>query len=80
MRIHLDSTSRTVLVRAAGTASDEIECRVWEGHTESGIAIQALIPRIAVHQSLDASQFEAELKEQRPPSAEPQAFPLRMIL
>jgi hypothetical protein len=80
MKLTIESTDRTVFVRASATARDEIECRIWEGHTETGIAVQVLIPRIAVHKTQDCSQFEAELREHKPPSAEMLAFPLRMVL
>ena len=80
MRIIIESTIRTVGIRPKGAFGGEIECRVWEGHTESGIAVQVLIPRIAVHKSQDASQFEAELQEQHAPSSDEMAFPLRMVL
>lgn len=73
MKVTLESTTK--IVKANG-----IDCRVWEGMTVSGIKVQALIPRIAVLASDDLSQFEAELKECKPPTAEAQAFPLRMIL
>ena len=59
-----------------------VDCRVWEGVSEGGVKVQCLIPRIAasIDQGGDLDQFERELKEQRAPSAEVQAFPLRMIL
>ena len=40
-----------------------VTCRVWEGETEKGIKISALIPRIAVATTQNTSQFEAELQE-----------------
>ena len=73
MKITIESTTR--IVNASG-----IDCRVWEGTTERGIKVQVLVPRIAALASEDLSQFEAELQEQRKPSADVQAFPLRMIL
>ena len=73
MKITIESTTKTV-------SASGVMCRVWEGETEKGIKIQALIPRIAVLADQDLSQFEAELQEQRPPSAEVQAFPERLIL
>lgn len=73
MKITIESTTR--IVNASG-----IDCRVWEGVTERGVKVQVLIPRIAAAIGEDLTQFEAELKEQRAPSAEVQAFPLRMIL
>lgn len=75
MTLTIASTDRIVEVN--GT-----ECRVWEGRTERGVKIQALIPRIAVQVGQDTSQFEAELKETHSPCSPgaAAAFPLRMIL
>lgn len=74
MKITLESTTAIV------TVNDGIQCRVWEGETASGIKVQALIPRIAAHKDSDLSEFERELKEQRPPSVDFASFPLRMII
>lgn len=73
MKLTIESTTK--LVNANG-----VDCRVWEGVTASGIKVQCLIARVAVADGQDVSQFEAELKQQRPPSAAVEAFPLRMIL
>lgn len=73
MKITIESTTR--IVNASG-----VDCRVWEGVTEHGIKVQALIPRVAALADQDLGQFEAELQEQRAPSAEVQAFPLRLVL
>jgi hypothetical protein len=80
MRITLESTSKIVeIVDLEHTTP--VQARVWEGTTGSGIRVIALIPRIAVKNGQDTAEFEAELKEQRPPSREAvEAFPLRMIL
>lgn len=72
MRVTIESTTRIV-------SADGIDCRVWEGQTEKGVKIQYLICRVAVLPGEDISQFEAELKELKPPSIV-QAFPLRLIL
>lgn len=75
MKLTIESTSKVVMV------NDRIPCRVWEGVSERGVRVVCLIPRIAVKNGQDQSQFEAELVEQRAPSAEDrEAFPLRMIL
>jgi hypothetical protein len=81
MKIIIESTTRTVFVKPSlhSASSANIECRVWEGATDSGIKVQCLIPRIAVASGQDLTQFEAELKEHRAP-ADVDAFPLRMIL
>jgi len=73
MKITIESTTKIVNVNG-------IDCRVWEGHTERGIPIHCFIPRIGVRKDQDASQFEAELVECKPPNAEVHAIPLRLIL
>jgi hypothetical protein len=79
MKITMESTARIVTIQAR-MFSDGIQCRVWEGVTERGIKVQCLVARIAVLSTDDTSQFEAELQEARPPSADVDAFPMRMIL
>lgn len=76
MKVTLESTTRIVEVNG-------ITARVWEGQTESGIAVIAIIPRIAVRAGENVAQFEAELQECRPPQdadAFLPAFPTRMVL
>lgn len=74
MKITLESTDRVVEVNG-------VSARVWEGRTERGIAVTAIIPRIAVKVGADASQFEAELKECAPlVSRMPDAWPSRFVL
>lgn len=78
MRVTLESTTRIIECSTGDGAT--FQARVWEGVTERGVKVQALIPRIAAHKDQDFTQFEAELKEQAAPSAEVCAFPLRLIL
>jgi hypothetical protein len=73
MKITLENTSKIVHV-------NNVPARVWEGKTESGIPCHAFITRIGVSRDEDSSQFEAELKETKAPSADVAAYPLRMIL
>ncbi len=73
MKIAIESTDKVVTLNG-------IECRIWEGFTESGIPMHAYIPRVAVQEGLDCSQFEVELQEKRKPSFAVEAIPLRMIL
>jgi hypothetical protein len=74
MKITIESTTKIVSL-------DGVQARVWEGHTESGIAVHCFITRIGVQRGLDTSQFERELEEQRPPSALIDAtYPARMVL
>jgi hypothetical protein len=79
MKITIESTTKLVTLKPI-MGSAGVECRVWEGATEAGIRVVAWIPRIAVADGQDVTQFEAELKEMRAPSAEAEAIPLRMIL
>lgn len=73
MKITIEST--TYLVEVNG-----LPARMWEGTTESGIAVQCLVTRIAALKTEDLTQFEAELKEQKQPTAVALAFPMRLIL
>lgn len=73
MKITIESTTK--IVKANG-----VDCRVWEGETERGVKVICLIPRIAVKEDQDTSQFEAELQEMRAPSIDAAVYPLRMIL
>jgi hypothetical protein len=58
-----------------------VPARIWEGHTDSGIEVHCFVTFIAAHEEADATQFRAELEEQRPPSAiVDQVYPLHMIL
>lgn len=78
MRIQIESTTK--IVKLVTERGDTLECRVWEGATESGVLVQCLIARIGAEKTQDLSQFEAELQECRPPSPDIQMFPLRLIL
>ena len=57
-----------------------VPARLWEGQTITGIPVHCFITRIAVRDNQDCSQFERELVEQRKPSVEVAAIPLRLIL
>ena len=73
MKITIESTAKIVELNG-------VPARIWEGHTESGIPIHCFVTRIAVHESHDPTQFQAELQENRKPTADIEAYPLRMIL
>lgn len=79
MKITLESTSEVTLV-SAGDKDSPIPARVWQGKTESGIAVFCLITRIAVLRTEDCDEFDAELIGQPAPVCDQRAFPLRMIL
>lgn len=79
MKITIESTTKIVKLISAG-GDGTIPARVWEGQTDSGIPVHCYITRIAVAREQDTSQFERELREQKAPSAEVEAIPLRLIL
>jgi hypothetical protein len=79
MTVTLHSTDRIVtLVTGAG----EIQARIWEGHTEQGVACHAFVTRIAVHKDLDASAFEKELREMHAPLSPglQGVYPARLVI
>ena len=78
MKITLESTTKIVTINTEGPK--DVQCRVWEGKTDSGIEVQCLIVRVAALKTDDLSQFEKELTECKAPSPDVQAFPLRMII
>lgn len=73
MKVILQNTTKIIDL-------DGIPVRVWEGETESGIKIHALITRIAVNKDDDCSEFEKELKEATAPSADVEMYPSKLIL
>lgn len=73
MKITAESTDKIVRING-------VPARVWEGTSERGVPCLLFVTRIAVREDRDAAEFEAELTEQRPPSAEAAAFPDWMIL
>ena len=77
MKVQLESTTKIVELVINGVT---VPARVWEGHTENGVACHAFITRIAVANQDNAEEFERDLQEQRQPTPEVQAIPLRMIL
>jgi hypothetical protein len=78
MKIEIESTTRLVELELPGGA--RVPARIWEGETESGIKVHAYITRIAVGEDQDCTQFDAELRDCRAPSAAVAAIPLRLIL
>lgn len=81
MKIIIESTDK--IVQLTSTAVGSIPARIWEGHTESGIQVHCYITRVAISEDEPADVkafFEKELQEQRKPSAEIAAIPLRLII
>jgi hypothetical protein len=80
MKITIKSTSKIVVLKAA-TLSDGVPARIWVGETESGIKVHCFVTRIAVAKNeLRVDEFEKELLEQIPPTAEIETIPGRLIL
>jgi len=74
LKVTIQNTSEVVMING-------IPARIWEGESESGIKVHCYITRIAVaEKETRLEDFERELEEQAPPSAELQIIPLRMIL
>lgn len=79
MRLILDST-------AAIHDVNGVPARMWEGTTESGVRVYALITRVAVRADAPTEElvrFERELRETPAPRPSAEAllvFPLRMLL
>lgn len=73
MRIEIESTEKIVQLNG-------VPARVWEGETESGISVHCFVTRISPQTHENIEQFEKELQEQKAPSPEVVAYPLRMIL
>ncbi len=76
MKICIVNTTQTTVING-------IPVRVWEGYTESGIKVVALVTRVAIDKDEPLEvieQFRKELEEQAPPSEDVAVFPLRMIL
>jgi hypothetical protein len=77
VRVTLESTTKIVRLIVDGR---EVPARIWEGHTEAGIACHAYITRIAVDPNDDAAEFQRELLEQRKPTPAIEAIPTRLII
>lgn len=75
MKVTLESTTKIVELNG-------VPARLWEGKTDTGIAVHAFITRIAVDKDEpDTQQFETELRECIPPSANvARSYPTSLIL
>lgn len=82
MEITIHNTSKIVklLQDDLPVQINTFPARIWEGKTQSGIAVHCYVTRIAVSNKDNTAEFERELQECVPPSSAVQAIPLRMIL
>lgn len=60
MKLQIEATDQL-------TTIDGVPVRYWRGFTEDGREVKVFIHRIAVHNDLDAADFDRELQEQLPP-------------
>ena len=67
MEIQLRSTN---VIKKLG----EVEMRIWEGVTRSGVPIVAMVVRIAVKMDEDQTEFLKELQETSPPNVSSETF------
>lgn len=73
MEIQLHNTTKIVFLNG-------VPARVWEGHTANGVPIFAFITRIGVERTENLEEFEKELEATREPTAEINAYPLRLLI
>lgn len=76
MRVSLESTDRIVEV-------DGVPARVWQGTTDEGVEVTALVTRLAVRFDDQRGRFESELRRvpDVPPNADSvAAWPNRLVL
>lgn len=76
MKLILENTGTITEVKTEGGCA--VPARVWEGRTDTGIAVRCYITRIQVHAAADQTQFQRELREERAPVLD--VIPMRMIL
>lgn len=75
MKVILEPTTKIVQLEPGGAAA-----RVWEGRTDSGTRVTAVVVRIAAPRAEDNTALERELSEQRPPTIDLDAWPARLVL
>lgn len=73
MKITIESTTQIVDI------NNGVQARIWEGQTESGIPVVALITRIAADKDQNLEQLYRELKEQRLPTWGAAVYGARMF-
>jgi hypothetical protein len=78
VKIHIEPTSRVIELVVDGAV---VPARVWEGHTDNGIAVICCVTRVAARIDADRSELERALTPMPEPSLDGrQAFPMRLIL
>ena len=75
MKITIENTTKF-------THLNGVKMRIWEGQTATGIKVHCFIARVAIHKDDEprAEEFKKELQEEKAPSVEIEAMPLRLII
>lgn len=79
MRLTLVPTDRIITIQATN-GSGEVPGRVWQGSTDGGVLVVAVITRVATEDANDQAEFHRHLTPQPPCRAALEAFPNRMVL
>lgn len=82
VELHLRPTDKLVMLALAATGV-EIQARIWQGKTATGIPVHAFISRVAVEKGRPAheyTEFQEALKETEAPRPEVAAIDMRLIL
>ena len=66
MKITIESTDRIVVVNGA-------PCRLWQGRTDRGIRIAALVARVGAAEE-DGAAFQVEATQHPPVAADPETL------
>ncbi len=77
MKIAIESTSKMVVLKDSALA-DGVECRVWEGVSDTGIEILCLMANITTKLSHDINRLSVEFINHREPSGRTARLPRRM--
>jgi len=78
--ITIHNTDKMVELQADPDGRVVVGARLWEGHTESGIAVHVLVVRLLVDEKDRQEEFERELQETRPCTPAGSSIPMRLIL
>jgi hypothetical protein len=73
MKVTIESTTKIVSLNG-------IPARIWKGKTEEGQKVHCFITRIATPLDSDQDEFMKELTRTSVPSAELEAYPIRLLI
>jgi hypothetical protein len=73
MKVTIESTTKTLTING-------VPARIWVGKTEEGQQVHCFITRIATPLDSDQDEFLKELTRTSVPSAELEAYPIRLLI